>query len=383
MKDKILFFLYFFGLICLFLYSYTQVDLNLTLSQNPAVLSFQRYFQQIGFFQRPLSMILFLSILFLLFILYIIFLRNAQAGHINKKQMWILILSAAIILNFSYNAFSYDLFNYIFDAKVITHYHLNPYNYRALDFPSDPMLLFMHWTHRLYPYGPTWLGLTIPLSFLGMGFFIPTLLLFKTLATVCFLGTAYFINKTLKLISPSNEKFGTIFFALNPLVLIESLVSAHNDIVMVFLVTIAIYFLVTKKHLHSFIFLILSAGVKFATGLLLPILIYVYFKKEKIKWDRVFLYSIILMTFGIIFASVRTNFQPWYILYIFPFAAFLARKEYILFPTITISAFAIANYLPFLGLGNWDNPVPTELFLLNTAGIVISLILILFKYRKI
>ena len=41
--------------ICLFLYSYTQVDLNLTLSRASTVQTIQKAFQYIGFYNRPVS----------------------------------------------------------------------------------------------------------------------------------------------------------------------------------------------------------------------------------------------------------------------------------------------------------------------------------------
>src|SRR5258708_1730548 len=382
MRDKLLFFLWFFGIVCLFLYSYTQVDLNLTLSQNPAILSFQRYFQQIGFFQRPLSTLLFVSITTLLFVLYIIFLRAAKKRHITKKQIWMLVLFAAIFLNFSYNAFSYDLFNYIFDAKIITHYHLNPYMHRALDFPGDPMLLFMHWTHRLYPYGPTWLGLSVPLSFLGIGFFLPTLFLFKTLTTACFLGTAYFIGKILKLISPAKGNFGILFFALNSLVILERLVFGHNDIAMMFFAILAFYFLVNKKTTSSIASLILSIGVKFATLFLIPVWIYAL-RSKKTEWEKVIFLSVVLMTIAVLVATFRLNFQSWYWLYVLPFVSLIPKKYNLYLAGIVVSVFGVLNYVPFLYLGNLAAPVPTIIFWSSTISILLSLFIILTKYRKI
>lgn len=367
--------------IALLVYSYTQVDLNLTLFRSIEWLSFQKWAQEIGYFQRQTSVMLFFAISLLLFAFYIAFLK--LSSKLSKKEIWFLILSTAFILFFSYNAFSYDLFNYIFDAKIVTVYNKNPYMHTALDFPGDPMLLFMHWTHRVFPYGPTWLGATVPLSFLGQNVFIPTLFLFKGLMVLCYLGTVYYISKILKVVSPKDEKFGTLFFALNPLVVVESLVSAHNDIVMVFLATFALYKLVSKKYLSAFPLLGLSAGVKFASGLLLPIFAYVFYKKGKVDWDKMFVYSIIFMTLGVVLASVRTSFQPWYLLNVLPITALIARKDYILVPTIIVCLFALANYLPFLYLGNWDNPVPTILFWLTTVSVIISLFIIGSKYRKI
>lgn len=380
-RDKLLFFLYLFALVSLFLFSYTQVDLNLTLSKLPEILNIQRFLQYIGFFQRPLATVLFILISILFFVLYIVFLRSAKKNHITKKEAYFLVISTALILTFSFNAFSYDLFNYIFDAKIITHYNLNPYMYKALDFPGDPMLLFMHWTHRLYPYGPVWLLETVPLSFLGMGFFLPTLFLFKSLAAVCYLGTVYFVSKILKKISPTNEKFGILFFALNPLIIIESLVSAHNDIAMMFFTMWAFYCLINKKYTAAFLLLILSAGIKFATILLLPIFIYVFLKKGNVNWEKMFTYSILLMMLAVITASIRTTFQPWYMLYILPFVALIGKK-YIL-PTIIVSMLGVFYYLPFLYLGNWDDPVPKILSWSTALSIIATLFIIGYKYRKI
>ena len=225
---------YLILVIGLFLYSFTQVDLSLTLSQWSVWQIIQKFFQHIGYFQRPLSTVLYIILIFLLYLFYFAFLYLAKVGKIRGiREIWTLIIVTTIILTFSYNAFSYDLFNYIFDAKIVTYYHQNPYVHKALDFPNDPMLSFMHWTHRTYPYGPSWLILTVPLSFL-VNFFLPTFFMFKTLISLSFLGTAFFVSKILNKIYPQNEVFGLVFFALNPLVIVESLVSSHNDVVMMF-----------------------------------------------------------------------------------------------------------------------------------------------------
>ena len=158
---KYFFISYLITLVALFLYSYTQIDLSLTFSRIAPLRTLVGYFQYIGYFNRPLSTLIFVFLIIFLFNFYLGFLVLARTQQLSKKYVWKLIILTTIILAFTYNAFSYDLFNYIFDAKIITHYHLNPYIHKALDFPGDPMLSFMHWTHRVYPYGPLWLGLTI------------------------------------------------------------------------------------------------------------------------------------------------------------------------------------------------------------------------------
>jgi hypothetical protein len=178
---KLLACLYVLTLLGLFLYSFTQIDLSLTFSRIDILRNIVSSFQWVGYFNRPLSTFIYIFLLVSLFNFYLGFIVMAYTKQISKKFVWKLIFITTAILTLSYNAFSYDLFNYIFDAKIITHYQQNPYLHKALDFPGDPMLSFMRWTHRMYPYGPIWLGLTVPLSFIGFGFFLTTFFIFKEL----------------------------------------------------------------------------------------------------------------------------------------------------------------------------------------------------------
>ncbi|MCL5433198.1 MAG: hypothetical protein M1524_03760 [Patescibacteria group bacterium] len=382
---KLIFAGYLVVIFGLFLYSFTQIDLGLTLSRLSMWLPLQKFFQSIGYFNRPLSTSIYLIILILLYLFYGIFLFLTSKNKIKNRSIWILILVTTGILTFSYNAFSYDLFNYIFDAKIITFYQQNPYIHKALDYPGDPMLSFMQWTHRTFPYGPTWLVLTVPLSFLGLQFFIPTFFLFKILVSASFIGAVYGISKILKKISPEDELFGIVFFGLNPLVIIECLVSSHNDIVMMFLILLSLYLFLNKKYFRSFLLFLFSVGVKFASAILIPvyILIYSYTRnKKEVPWLIVSIISILLMTVGIVFATIRTNFQPWYLLYVLPFAAFIGKKYYILIPTFIVTFFALLRYVPFLYTGNWNKPIPIILFWLTTGSLIFSTIMVFVWYLK-
>jgi hypothetical protein len=304
-------------------------------------------------------------------------LKGIKKGKMEKKELWSLIILVTVILAFSYNAFSYDLFNYIFDAKIVTHYFQNPYLHKALDYPGDPMLSFMHWTHRLYPYGPVWITLTIPLSFVGLQFFLPTFFLFKISIAACFLGTVYFIGKVLQKSKLQDELFGIAFFALNPLVVVESLVSAHNDIVMMFFGMWAVYLLMNMGYVRSIILFALSVGVKFATAAIFPVyalIIYLQKKNKRINWQLMFVFMAIIMIVPIIFASFRTSFQPWYLLDIFPFVALVSTDYYAFIPGVVVSLFAVFEYLPFLYTGNWNNPIPLILFWMTACSIILSLL---------
>ncbi|OGH15225.1 MAG: hypothetical protein A2860_03640 [Candidatus Levybacteria bacterium RIFCSPHIGHO2_01_FULL_37_33] len=380
-KIKLLGTFYVLTIIFLFLYSFTQVDLNLTLSQFSLWQITQKFFQQIGYFNRPLSTSFYILIVLLFFLFYFSFLYLASKNKIEKNQIWFLTIISTIILSFSYNAFSYDLFNYIFDAKIITHYGQNPYLHKALDFPTDPMLNFMRWTHRTYPYGPSWLILTVPLSFIGFNFFLPTFFLFKFLSSLSFLGTAYFISKILKKISPKNELYGLTLFVFNPLIIIEVLVSSHNDLPMIFFAVLSLHLLINKKYFTSVLSLLFSIGIKFATFFLLPIFLYPLFTKNKnqINWAKLLNYIIPLMTISLILVITRTNFQPWYLLYIVSFAPLIQNRYQAFIISTVFPFFALLEYVPFLYKGDWNQPVPNILFWLTIIGVASSIALILGK----
>lgn len=385
-ESVFLFIPYFITAVGLFLYSFTQVDLGLTLTRLPLGQIIIHFFQRIGYFNRPLSTTFYLVILVWIFALYLLMLILVQKQRVARREVWFILMVVSIIAMFSYNAFSYDLFNYIFDAKIFTFYNQNPYLHKALDFPTDPMLGFMHWTQRTFPYGPVWLLVTIPFSYLGLQYFLPTLVLFKFLMFSGYIGTVYFIGRILRKIAPSSELFSVVFFGLNPLVIIESLVSAHNDIIMMFFMILSLYLLIEKKYFFALLFFIASVGIKFATVFVLPVLIVIVFmhaKKKNVHWGALFSIACASMIVPVILASLRTNFQPWYLLYMIPFTALVSRKYYVLIPTVIISAGALLEYVLFLSTGNWDPPIPTILYWVIIGSVVLALLVTLLYYAGI
>ena len=383
---------YFILVFGLFFYSFTQVDLNLTLSQWPIWQVIQKYFQHIGYFQRPLSTILYIFIILLFYYFYFIFLILAHKNKISKKQVWFIIIATTAILTFSYNAFSYDLFNYIFDAKIVTFYHQNPYEHKALDYFNDSWTNFMRSTHRVYPYGPVWIGLTVPLSFLGFNTFLPTFYLFKTLIAVSFLGSVYFLKKIIDYSEIQNPLYSISLFALNPLVLIESLVSAHNDIVMMFFAVLSLYLLLRKRYVFSFTFLAVSIGIKFATILLLPVFIYIaimQLKNKTIDFKKVFMTIFVLMLTAVAFTSFwsgpnkNPELQPWYFLMAIPFAALVARKRMVSILMICVTFGMLLSYIPYILTGEWPKDIVDLKIKLLIAAIAVGILIYILSSKSI
>ncbi len=388
MKRINLFFpLYVIVVIALFLFSFTQVDLSLTLSQASFYQSIQKSLQYVGFFQRPLSTLIFSIISLLLFFFYLAFLYLAKKEKLKLSSLKILVPLVFLILVFSYNAFSYDLFNYILDAKILTYYGQNPYLHRPTDFASDPMLNFMRWTHRFYPYGPSWLVLTVPLSYIGLNFFLPTFFLFKAMIGLTFLASVYLIYKISKVLFPKNAICNTVFFALNPLILIEGLVSSHNDFPLIFFALLAIYLLIIKKKSFSFAALFVSIGVKYSTVVLVPIFaLILYFEKIKkeIPWENIFIIAVVFSLVAVLLATFRTTFQPWYLVFPLSMASFVSRKSYILIPSLIASIFMVLIYITYVYMTDYAKEYPALIANIEYVGlflVVLSTVVFVIKER--
>ncbi len=239
-----------------------------------------------------------------------------------------------VILFFSYPFLSHDFFNYMFDAKILTVYNKNPYLYRALDFPSDPWLLFMHWTHRTYPYGPVFLPLTLIPSFLSFGKLILNLVFFKAMFIAFYFSAVFALNKL--------NRSWALFFATHPLVLIEGIVNAHNDLIGVSFAIMGIYFLLNKKNAWGRIFLVFSAGIKYIT---VP-LIFLSAGNKKIN-TAIFA----LLTAVLLYLWTKSEVQPWYFLALFTAIPFY--KDWIQKLTVFFAGL-LFSYYPYVRFGGWD-----------------------------
>ncbi len=351
-----------------FLYSYTQVDLNLTLSRVSIWQTIQKGFQHIGYFDRPLSLWLFLGMLLLMAIWYGIALVAASRNLLSRKALWIAICLMSLVLVFSYPAFSYDLFNHMFTAKTVLLYGKNPYTVTPLQFMGyESWLTFMRWTHVVSIYSPLWIGMTLVPYLMGFGYFLLIMWNFKLLIALFYLLAVWAIGRILDTDDPKHSTLGMTLFALNPLVVIESLVSSHNDIVMMGFAMVFLLFLYRKGMVSSLFMLSLSIASKLMTVALAPM--YVFGNR---KW----LPPVLMAAAGSAFLLVtKREIMPWYALWILPFTALhprLWRLQIVLFGW---SMGLILRYGPFLYYGHWDNPVPEIKWWVTLVPVGIALVL--------
>lgn len=337
-------------------YSYSQIDLNLTLSSFGPYQSLQQALIKLGYHHRPLSTLIFAILLVGLSLVSYLLIGQVRQGLWSVRHLWLLIGASLLVVIPSYPAFSHDFFNYLFSSKLVTWYHLNPYQVRALDLPQDHWTRFMHWTHRPNVYPPVWVLLSLPTTFLGMGKFTASFLLMKLLLAVSFLLAA-------KMIAALGGRSALALWAFNPLVIIEGLVSGHNDLVMMALMLISIWYLVNRRRLWGLIFGLLAIGTKFTGGAAaLPFLV------DRWSFRVKTILALALLAGLMVLVSWRLGFQPWYLLWPVTLAVFLPEKKFL---TWVLSILALATYLPFLYRGDWGGSAE---FLRNSFMIVFLLL---------
>ncbi|KKS98666.1 MAG: hypothetical protein UV73_C0001G0187 [Candidatus Gottesmanbacteria bacterium GW2011_GWA2_43_14] len=341
----------FLVLILLSVYSYSQIDLNLTLSGNSAYQSFQNLMIVLGYFRRPVSALIFFLLTVCLFFMQKYWLFLTEKFPLSGRQLLLLLVVTGATGAIAYPAFSHDFFNYLFDARIVTKYHLNPYLYTALDFPDDLWTRFMHWTHRTYPYGPVWLMVSIAVSYLGRQIFVLTMAGFKLMFFLLYLGNTYLIGRISLSDGVKTARENMLYFALSPLVIIESLVSPHNESMMLFFLLIFFYYYFQKRIKGSLIFLSLSALVKYLTTVVIPL---VLFPPKKIRESREKFLYLVLASVGIMIIyliSLREAY-PWYFLTVIGIVSLIHQPQ-IRNLTAVLSWAVLLRYLPYLYSGTY------------------------------
>jgi hypothetical protein len=360
---------YFVISFLLFLYSYTQIDLNLTLSRSSIWQTIQKYFQHIGYYERPLSTVIFCVIIFVLYALYGLILKLIWDGKVVLRDFWKIVLVCTFILIFSYPAFSYDFFNYIFTAKTVLIYHDNPFTIKPLAFSGfDPWLNFMRWTHLPTAYTPFWILVSLFPYIFGFKHLLLIMFNFKIILAGFYLVSVWLIGKITEK-SNQNKIFAMAIFALNPLVIIESIVNPHNDIMMIAFVLGAIYLIQIKKYLSGYLLLALSVATKLMTVFLYPVF-WLGYKKRL---------ALIIMFLGVVVAFFKKEILPWYFLWFIPFVALSYDLKSILIFTSAMSLGLVLRYAPFIYFGDYSKQMNIWRNWLFVAPIVIAMMIIIIR----
>lgn len=168
-----------------------------------------------------------------------------------------------------------DVAVYVVNARNWVLYGGNPLIVPPDAFPNDPYIhLAGEYVNKTSPYGPVWEGIArLPVQMgitdIGVG-----IVAMKVITLLSFMGMAVLIGWYGR---QQDEKYAVSgvtalgFFILNPLVLLEAVGNAHNDIMMAAFVTLGLVLWQKGKWAWATLALTLASLVKLPALILLPL----------------------------------------------------------------------------------------------------------------
>lgn len=174
----------------------------------------------------------------------------------------------------SYPVTSNDVFYYIMSGRIFWIHGGNPLVDTPIQYPWDPYLFYSDWQASPAPYGPVWI-----LS-LGLAQLVPdrdpevVVISYKALALGFHLLTGLAVWALAGRIAPERQRLAATFYAWNPLLLFATAVDGHNDVLMMFLAVLALYFAVQERWYLAMPAAALSVLSKYVTVVTVPLLLY-------------------------------------------------------------------------------------------------------------
>lgn len=368
--------------------SFSLTDPNLFYINSPGFVSWQQWMWQTFFVPAHNAAWLYgitVTVLWALFAI-LVWQRRHWQDFFKDYQGWVIALIVLAILTFSNNWLSHDVYNYMFNAKMLVQYGQDPHVRVALDFATDDWVRFMHNTHTPAPYGHGWTYLSVLPYLAGMGKFLPTWWLFRVfsmLGVVLALFVVWRWGREEKL-PGVGWKIGLI--ALSPLVLVEYVQNSHNDGWMMVGAVCAVWF--ARKFsrgegshwlVSSLIVWAASIYIKIASVALAPVLIALiaarwhkgvrrWFTLEHIATDASMLLFLPLLT------PQSKWFLPWYLLWAVVWLPLIQKKSW----WIILFGFAVAGsyrYIPWLWTGGYAQGETSAVLVTWVGGGVFSLLI--------
>lgn len=197
--------------------------------------------------------ILFSTTLILLFGLYLVAVRRVSKI-ISFPGIIITTLLIAIPLLLTSALTSSDVFSYTAYARMGVFYNLNPMTTIPRQILSDPIYRYVYWKDQPSAYGPVWIGITWGLQkllqSLGFSTISPMILTLRGFTLLTHLASTALVWSLLGRLLPSEDSSShrkrvtiTLAFAWNPLLLFEAATNAHNEIVILCLLLLSLWFM--------------------------------------------------------------------------------------------------------------------------------------------
>jgi len=160
---------------------------------------------------------------------------EAQGNHtFALRLIWVTTIVSGCLYLFVPVRLSDDVYGYASYGRLLSVHHANPYVISPSAYPQDPTYQLIHWKVALAPYGPVWIVIGAVVGLLAGPDRLGYLIAFRLCAFAAHLLNIWLVTTTLRTIghSPRTVALGTLLYAWNPLVLLESSLGGHNDVFM-------------------------------------------------------------------------------------------------------------------------------------------------------
>lgn len=366
-QQKLVFFVYFVIFLCYSIVSFALTDPNLVYLKSPVFWNFQQYMWQIP--KTTVTTYYFLLVI-AMFSCYYFLYRAARESKFHFHQVLICFVCVISPLLVSNNALSHDVFNYIFNARMVVKYQVNPHARVAIDFMYDPWTRFMHNVHTTAPYFYGWTLISLLPYVMGFEKFLFTWILFRLFSVIGLIACFFFVWQIMKKRGESHFS-DLVLLIFNPLLIIELVSNSHNDGWLIWPALGSLWLVMPNERTSwwkigiSIALLAFSVSTKYATILLLPIWVFLLFqqlsKSNIIKFKDVIFKSIehsifdiaALLLFLPLFSARAQQFNPWYLswsLMFYPLIKNNILKKTVLFFSIT----GLLRYLPWMYNGAFE-----------------------------
>jgi Dolichyl-phosphate-mannose-protein mannosyltransferase len=200
--------------------------------------------------QTNTSMLQFLGLTALAFVIYglcALYISRLPAESKRYRHtrliLWAGATLAGLFFVFTPTMLSHDILVYASYSRLLAIYHANPYFVPLAAFPHDPYVLLNYWSGSVSAYGPLWLGVCWLVGLVVGPQVAAYVLAFRLFALAVHLLNIWLVTRTLRAMgaSPRAITLGTLLYAWNPLVLLESGLGGHNDVFMLTFILLGIY----------------------------------------------------------------------------------------------------------------------------------------------
>jgi hypothetical protein len=166
--------------------------------------------------------------------------------------------------------FSDDVYLYYLYGRTIDAYGGNPLITPPVAFPYDPHLQWVYWKYLPSSYGPIWLMTSAVLSRLAGDSITAAVLVYRIAGLVLHLATVALLWMVVRRTRPADAAAATLFYAWNPLVLLEGVANAHNDAMVAFFAVLVVVASSQRAWSSAALFGACAVLVKPFAALLLP-----------------------------------------------------------------------------------------------------------------